>query len=193
MATCTPVYGFTYAVGSDAPCDIDDTLCAFAAEVEAELDRIDTVVDRTVDSVPMAQVRMTLTTAYPSNPGGGTPAVVAFDTVDVDTEDMVNLTDDPYTITLPRFGRYLVYANAVGVTVGAGNTVTLNAASTASDQYLDDASTPIYLNAAAELRYAASGVLDVTSPALTCTVSCAAASPVFTSITFGAYWLGDLP
>lgn len=191
MPTCTPVYGLTYAIGSDRPCDIGATLCTFADEVEVELDRLDAIVDRTADSVPMAQVRMTLTTAYPV----GT-STVGFDTVDVDTAGMVDLTDDPYTILLPYGGRYLIYANAIGNTIGVGNTVILTAATLSFDMYLDDASTPIYLNTGMELRYAPVGVAvvkDTSSPALTLTVQCPLAAPVFTSITFGAYWIGDLP
>jgi hypothetical protein len=196
MPTCTPIYRLPYAVGSDPPCDIDDTLCAFAEAVEAELDRLDAVVDRAADSVPMAQVRLTVTTLYPANPGGGTPSTIAFDTVDVDTADMVDLTNDPYTILLPRAGRYMVYASAVGTTVGAGNVVALNAGTVATDLYLDDASTPIYLNAGAELRYAPVGVAvvkDVSSPQLNMTISVGAVGPVLTGAVFGVYWIGDLP
>ena len=197
MPTCTPLYGLPYAIGSDRPCDIGDTLCDFANAVETELSRLDSIVDRTVDTIPMAQVRMTVTTTYPTNPGGGTPAVVAFDTVDVDTADMVNLTANPYVITLPRAGRYIVYAQYFGTTVGTGNQINFTAGTVARAEYLDDASTPIYLNASAELRYApatVTGVVrDTGNPDLTFLLSCAVTPPVATNITFGVYWIGDLP
>lgn len=196
MPTCTLFYRFTYAIGTDPPCDIDETLCTFADEVEVELDRLDAIVDRVGDSVPMAQIRLTVPTAYPSNPTGAAPATIAFDTVDIDTANMVNLVDDPYTIRLPRAGRYLVYCNAVGNTIGVGNVITLTGAGIAFDQWLDDASTPLYLNAGAELRYiplGTAGVRDTSNPALTASISVPAVGPTLTSVTFGAYWIGDLP
>jgi hypothetical protein len=200
VPACTVFYRFPYAIGSDRPCDIDDTLCEFANDVETELDRLDDLVDRVDDSVPMAQIRLTISTLYPSNPSGATPSTIAFDTVDWDTADMVNLTADPYTITLPMGGRYMVYAMATGSSVGAGNIVTLAGSGVTGtvlfDQWLDDASTPIYLNSGAELRYAPAGVVvvkDTFNPALTITVSCPAVGPTLTAVTFGAYWIGDLP
>lgn len=198
MPTCTPLYGLVYPIGSDRPCDIDVTLCDFAAEVETELSRLDDVVDRVADTIPMAQVRMTVTTTYATDPGGSTPAVVAFDTVDFDTADMVNLTANPYVIMLPRAGRYIIYFQVFGTTIGAGNTITAYSSSrVAFDQYIDDASTPIYLNGSAELRYApatTSGVVrDISNPDLSFMLSSAVTPPTITGITFGAYWIGDLP
>lgn len=198
MPTCTPLYNLVYPIGSDRPCDIDETLCDFAAVVETELSRLDDVVDRVADTIPMAQVRMTVTTTFATDPGGGTPAVVAFDTVDFDTADMVNLTDNPYVIMLPRAGRYIVYFQVFGTTIGAGNTFTAYSSSrVAFDQYIDDASTPIYLNGAAEFRYAPASVStagrDTTSPDVSLMLSSAVTPPTVTSITFGAYWIGDLP
>lgn len=198
MPTCTPVYGLPYAIGSDRPCDIGDTLCSFANEVEIELDRLDGIVDRVVDTIPMAQVRMTVTTTYGTDPGGATPAVVAFDTVDFDTADMVNLTANPYVIMLPRAGRYIVYFQVFGTTVGAGNTITAYSSSRIAFQsYIDDASTPIYLNGSAEMRYASattSGVVrDTTNDDVSLMISSAVTAPVITGITFGVYWIGDLP
>lgn len=191
MPTCTLFFSLPYAIGSDAPCDIDDTLCAFAAAVDEQLDIYDAVVDRVSDSVPMAQVRSTVTTLYPVG-----RSTVAFDSVDADTANMVDLTADPYTIMLPQGGRYLVYANAIGNTVGTGNVVQLSINNLVLDNYLDDASTPIYLNTGGSLRYAPVGVAvvkDTANPDLTLTVGSLTVPVTFTSITFGAYWVGDLP
>lgn len=197
MPTCTPIYGLPYAIGSDRPCDINDTLCGFADAVEAELDRLDGVVDRVADTIPMAQVRMTVTTTFATNPGGGTPAVVAFDTVDFDTDDMVNLAENPYVIMLSRPGRYIVYGQVFGTTIGAGNSISFSAARVANDSYIDDASTPIFLNASAELRYvppAFPGVVnDTPVDDISLTISSAVTPPTITEITFGVYWIGDLP
>lgn len=197
MPTCTPVYELPYAIGSDRPCDIGDTLCSFASEVELELDRLDTIVDRVVDTIPMAQVRMTVTTTYATNPGGLTPAVVAFDTVDFDTADMVNLTANPYVIMLPRAGRYIVYGQMFGTTIGVGNSISFTAGTVAFAAYLDDASTPIYLNGSAELRYAPTTTLgvvrDISNDDISFLISSPVTPPVVTGVTFGVYWIGDLP
>jgi hypothetical protein len=193
MPTCTPVYLLPYPIGSDPPCDVGGTLCAFATAVEAELDRLDAVVDRVVDSVPMAQVRQTITRTYAANPGGGTPAAIQFDTVDVDTADMVDLAANPFLVQLPRFGRYHVYGHIVGDTVGASNSVSISVSGDSLDQYLDDGSTPIYANGSIVIRYSNTAPADTSTGALTFTVSVAAVGPTITAATFGVYWLGDLP
>lgn len=190
MPTCTPVYGLEFPIGSDRPCDVGDTLCEMMGTVEANLTRLDGIVDRVADSVPMAQVRLTVARSQ----AAGTTAFVPFDTVDVDTDNMVDLTANPYVITLTRFGRYMVYYYIQGATVGAGNVVTSTSSNQlfgntlALDQYVDDASTPIYLSSRAQLRYVSAAnaqrLLSVATPA--------AATPL-TSVTFGIYWLGDLP
>jgi hypothetical protein len=188
MPTCTPIYRLPYPIGSDPVCDIHLTFCAFAEAVEVELDRLDALVDRVVDSVPMAQVRQTVTRDY----AAGSAQAVQFDTVDVDTADMVDLTANPFLIQLPRFGRYHIFGQIVGNTLGAGNTITINAAG-ASDTYLDDGSTPIYASASASIRYSNATPFDTSTGALTFTVAVPAVGPTLTAATFGVYWLGDLP
>lgn len=187
MPTCTPIYRLPYPIGADPLCEVDTTFCAFATAVETELDRLDAVVDRVADSVPMAQVRQTVTRTYAAN----TTSAVLFDTVDVDTADMVDLSANPFVIQLPRFGRYHVYGQVFGTSVGAGNSLTMRP-STANDVYLDDGSTPIYSNASASIRYTNVTPSDTTTGALTLTVL-APTAPTITAVTFGVYWLGDLP
>ena len=189
MPTCTPLQMYPYPIGSDAPCNIDETLCAFAAAVEVDLDALDATVDRVVTTIPQAQVRLTIPALLAQDPGGGAPALVPFDTVDVDTGNMVDLTANPYIITLPALGRYHVYAQYQGLTIGTGNTIRAAAATVAQEQYIDDASSPIFLNMGAEVRYNT----DITSAQISFTVSAAAVAPTVTAVTFGVYWLGDLP
>lgn len=193
MTTCTPVYGLTYQTCSDRPCDAPGAWCQFAADVEAQLDLLDDIVDRTVDTTPMAQIRLTVPVTLDASVLVGIP----FDTVDVDTADMVNLTMDAYAITLPRQGRYFFYYQFQGNTIGVGNTVSVGLRSgNFLDQWLDDASTPIFLNASAEGAYitpaAASGDLSNARVDLGVTAG-GTGSITVTAVTFGIYWLGDIP
>lgn len=196
MPTCTPLYGLPYAEGSDAPCDIGETLCAFADAVETQLDLLDAVVDRVADTVPMVQVK--LTTPLTTVSTGNTNITVPFDTVSFDTADMVALADNPYRITLPRQGRYLVSfqlqlssapLNDILQAQVLGSGVTSNVV----DQYLSDSSTPVYMNAANEMRYVVGAAADTTSPTLTMVVAVLIGTYVIEAATVCVTWIGDLP
>lgn len=197
MATCTPILGLPYAEGSDAPCDINETLCEFAEAVEAVLDSIDEVVDRTVDTVPMVQVKLTapLTTV---SAGGSTVITVPFDTISFDTANMVNLSANPYLITLPRQGRYLASWQLQMTSVPLNDTVTAQlqgsaVSGLALDQYISDSSTPVYLNAGYEIRYRNGAAADTTSQFLTFTVLVNVGTFVIESATVCLTWIADLP
>lgn len=197
MATCTPILGLPYAEGSDAPCDINDTLCEFAEAVESALDALDSMVDRTIDTVPMVQVKLTapLTTV---SAGGSTVITVPFDTISFDTANMVSLAMNPYRITLPRQGRYLASWQLQMSSVPLNDTVTArllgsSVSGLTQDQYISDSSTPVYLNAASELRYASSGVVDTTSQFLTFNVLVNIGTFVIESATVCLTWIADLP
>ena len=204
MPTCTPIYGLTYAICSDRPCDIGDTFCEFANQVETELDRLDGIVDRSVDTVPQARVRLTIPRQQGTNPGGGTLVLVPFDTVDVDTANMVDLVSDPFTITLPRFGVYFIHFNVEGTTAGAGNFITASGRTggggfqgqVASQLYLDDGS-PLFLSSSGIFRYQPSippgtGGYTTTDPRIALSVSASAVVTPITSVTFGIHWMRDL-
>lgn len=193
MTTCTPIYGLTYAICSDRPCDIGDTFCQFANEVEAELDRLDAIIDRTVDSIPMAKVRLTEPFSWDNGIGGNANIPIPFDTVDVDTADMVDLTANSTRITLPRFGRYSVsFQIVISSVIPAGDIIGATMLD-AFDQYLSDASAPAYLNSAANIRYTNSGSPDTTTGLLSLVVGNASAGIMtFSSATATVYWMGDL-
>lgn len=109
MSTCTPIYGLTYATGLDRPCDIDETFCAFATQVETELSRLDAVVARTDTAIPMAKVSISTPQAL------GSP--LSFDTVDEDTDDMVDFSESPQFIFARRTGVYLIrFYTEIGTT-----------------------------------------------------------------------------
>jgi hypothetical protein len=118
MPTCTPIYGLPYAIGSDRPCDIGDTFCSFAAEVELELNRLDSVVARTNTAVPMAKVSISTPQALSS--------LISFDTVDEDTDDMVDLSESPTYIFAQRTGLFRVRSYVeVGTTGSASSSFIL--------------------------------------------------------------------
>lgn len=196
MPTCTPIYGLPYAEGSDAPCDIDETLCAFATAVEAELDELDAVVDRVADTVPMVQVKMTSplsTTSF-----GNTTITVPFDTISYDTAGMVSLAANPYTITLPRPGRYLVTFQLQMTSAPLNDMLSVQISgsavqSTVYDNYISDSSTPVYFNAGGEMRYTTGATADTTSAALTLTASVLVGTYVIESATVSVTWIADLP
>lgn len=205
MPTCTPFYGLPYIIGSDRPCDQSPVWCDFAAAVDAELSRFDEIVDRTIDTIPMAQVRLTLPRTQATNPGGSATILVPFDTVDVDTANMVDLAASPFTITLPRFGVYMVYFTVEGTTAGSNIQWRVSAqhptdsvANVASQNYLDDTSTPIVISSAGMYRYldpVPAGTSDYTTAdaQLVLSADSASAGLPLTAVTFGAYWLRDLP
>lgn len=118
MTTCTPIYGFTYALCSDRPCDIGDTFCEFASQMETELNRIDSVVARTNTAIPMAKVSISAPQAL--------GALIVFDTVDEDTNNMVDLSESATYIFPQRLGLYKIRAYLeVGTTGSASSSFIL--------------------------------------------------------------------
>lgn len=110
MTSCTPIYQLPYPIGADAPCDIGDTTCAFAAAVEEELDRLDSVVSRTAVAIPLAKVSLSTPQTYSISLSGGvllsSTSTILFDTVEEDTDNMVDLTTLPGTVLAQRTGIY---------------------------------------------------------------------------------------
>lgn len=88
MSTCTPIYGLAQVECSDRPCDVNDTLCQFANNVEAQLDALDAVANRTATTVPMVILER-------NDPFVITAGIVSqpeFQSVLVDTDNMADLT-----------------------------------------------------------------------------------------------------
>lgn len=196
MSTCTPVYQLPYPIGSDRPCDIGETLCSFAASVEAELDRLDGIVDRAVDTVPMASVRMTQQVSYVITVAQNFSVSLPFDSVDVDTADMVNLESNPYLVTLPRTG---VYMTSFTIRVDGSLSGDRYGASVSNTNIADNAigtGTNVYLNGTSLLFYNTTGTaIDLNTPQLTLDIS-SNLNPQ--TVRFGAaemnvIWLRDLP
>jgi len=200
MSTCTPVYGLEYAVGADRPCDINDTLCAFADSVESNLDRFDAIVDRTIDTTPMAQVRLTAPFSFDNTGGGGTTISIPFDTVDVDTDNMVDLASNPFGITMPAFGRYVVNFQLVAASFPVAITINASVGSLSNtnigpyDNYLSDASVPVPMNGTYTVRYSTTSPSDTTTDDLLLYVTVpASVVTTINSARLTVYWLADLP
>ena len=102
MSTCTPIYGLDYPQGSDPPCDVGDTFCLFADQVDAILTGLRDSVSR-VTRIPMAKISTVV--AMPST-AVIFQETIPFDTEEIDTLDMVDLSLDQYSITIPFAGLY---------------------------------------------------------------------------------------
>jgi hypothetical protein len=195
MPTCTPIYGLTYPICSDPPCNVGDTFCEFVNGVEEQFDRLDGIVDRTVDTVPMAKVRLTTPYTFGPTTSNFTTAL-PFDTVDVDTADLVNLTNDATRITLPRFGVYGVGWQIVVSSVALNDRV-IGTFQNLQDTYLSDAAAiPVYLNGAGIVRYASSSAVsptDTITGLLSLQLSVLIGTFTVTEAFVNIYWLRDLP
>jgi hypothetical protein len=82
-------------------------MCDLASIVESQLLLIDSTISRTTTAIPLASVTGTQVNVETF------PAFVVFDTVEYDTDNMVNLDADPYSVTPRRDGVYLVYGEVV--------------------------------------------------------------------------------
>ena len=198
-----------YFTGSDSPCvntgticDPSTVWCDFAELVDAELDGFDDVVARAATSVPMAWIETTTPFQYTT----GTTLAAPFDTVRVDTDNMVDLDANPSAINVTRSGLYQLTAYAtgvwdrIGVNTGAArmivfvNPVTLvMGLATASNYSCDRA---LYLD------------LEVVSPAIQVTLALVAGQVLTASFSgsgvttdvntyskamMALTWVGDLP
>lgn len=120
---CLPFF-----VGSDPPClntgstcEPSTVWCDFAEKVDARLDELDEIVARTATSTPMAWVEMTAPVARTV---GDPELPVPFDSVRVDTDNMVDLAANPYGFQFNTPGVYLLFAYIRGVFVAApGNSL----------------------------------------------------------------------
>jgi hypothetical protein len=187
MPTCTLFYRFAYPIGSDRPCDVGDTFCELVTAAEVELDRLDGIVDRVVDTIPQFEVSVG---AYTFT---GSSRIVAFDTVGVDTDDMVDLTSDPFSFPINRLGRWFLYfrvitngdnATQLNIPVSVNNTPSLGSIVIVQDYQDDGTNYPVPIQGSGYNRYPVAGhrvSLSVSTAALT-----------IVSATFGGYWMGDL-
>lgn len=187
MPTCTPTYRFTYALCSDRPCDIGDTFCEFVDQVDTELTRLDGVVDRVVDTIPQFEVAVGAYTFVGSNRN------VAFDTINVDTDNMVDLTSDPFSFPITRAGRWFFYfrvstdgniATSINISVTVVNAPSLGVITIVQDYPDDGTNYPVPIDGSGFYRY------PTTGNRVRLTVATAATA--IQSAVFGGRWVGDL-
>jgi hypothetical protein len=120
MVAYTTDFCLPYLEGSDTlclntgtVCDPSSVWCDLAALVEAQLDALDAVVARTGDAIPLARVSY-----RPDDPTlVGSQVIFPFDTVDVDTDNMVDLTTYPGVVP-NRNGVYSILAEVALLTTG---------------------------------------------------------------------------
>lgn len=118
-------YSSTYCLpcleGTDSPClntgttcDPSTVWCDLVNLVEAQLIGIDSVLSRTFTGIPLASVTATNTTGNEAF-----PTQVVWDTVEYDTDGMVNLDVSPLTVTPRRSGVYMTFGliNSINPTV----------------------------------------------------------------------------
>lgn len=111
-------YSSTYCLpcleGTDSPCTNTGTTCNPSTVwcdlvniVEEQLNPIDTLLSRTATAIPLASV----TSSGPLDEFA--PVTVLFDTVEYDTDNMVNLDLNPTIVTPQRDGVYMVYGRLI--------------------------------------------------------------------------------
>lgn len=100
--------------GTDSPCTNTGTVCEpstvwcdLVNAVEDFLLPISGLVSRTATTVPLASITGN-EVVFPSS-----PVTIVFNTVEYDTDNMVNLDADPTVITPQRDGMYLVYGRVI--------------------------------------------------------------------------------
>lgn len=108
MTTCTPIYQLPIVEGTDRPCDISDTSCAFAEAAEAQLDLLDQAVARTQGTTPFSMISIAGDIAVPSTT---LEYPVQFDTTLVDTNNMVDLALDNTSIYVRTAGVYTFFVS----------------------------------------------------------------------------------
>lgn len=188
MPTCTPIYGLTYPICADPPCDVGETFCEFANQVEAELDRLDAVVDRTINTIPQFEVMVGPYTFV------GTDRTVSFDTVNVDTDSMVNLSENSFAFPIKTSGRWFFYfhvstngnfAIQENIPATVVNTPSLGVITITQDYQDNGTNYPVSIDGSGFYRYPAANATLVSLVVNT-------AAGAILSATFGGYWMGDL-
>lgn len=120
---CLPYLGEDDAIclNTGSQCEPSTVWCDFAELVEARLTAMDEVVQRTAVSTPIGWAETNVPVLF-SNLFAATTYVPVFDTVRVDTDDMVSLDASPSVLTVQTSGLYQIVAYTQGVFDTAGGT-----------------------------------------------------------------------
>jgi hypothetical protein len=192
--TCTPIYQLPYATGASAPCNIDDTMCAFNDAVQEEIDRLQGVANRTSVTTPMVKVAMTVPTLY----GPGVPSsLIVFDSALVDTDNMFTAAfPDQVTVNTPGvYGAYaFLYSTSTGAALLTTSSIHVDIAGAGGNFLFDSmpytSGTPIYQSATGSWFVTTSG----TAITMTYAPFIQGADVVTVQrAEMGLFWLCDLP
>ena len=200
--TCTPNYQLPYPTGASRPCDYDETSCEFAEAVEAQLDLLDTVVLRTETTVPMAWIKTSTSFFTVQNAGQNAIFEPPFDTVIVDTDNMVDLIQfNGITVNTPGLYLCWIYVRGTATAVIATDTnnlysIFLNPPGALSNNWFPPVKfTQVQLN-----QVQRQGVLTVlllpadTQVGFTITPSAQPGDTMlFSDVEMALTWLGDTP
>ena len=114
MTATTPTWAIPYATGTDRLCDGADITAQMALRVDAILEAFALDI-AFLANIPCAGVQASNTISIPTVGGSTSPHGVPWDTVNYDTDNMVNLPVDPTIITYQRSG-YFIYGGAISFT-----------------------------------------------------------------------------
>lgn len=111
MVATTECCCFAYQEGTDAPCDLHEVWCRLAQTLDDRLTAVTNIVNRSARIVPAAMIGVRGTTPFEY----ATATPISFDSVTVDTDNMVNLDVSPIEITPTRAGIYNVSASVAAL------------------------------------------------------------------------------
>ena len=105
MTYCTPVCDLPGPSAEERFCDSAPTWLALAERINEILAEQDAVLGRTADTVPFAHVQITDPVTYT----GVSTTSLTWDSVSADTDSMVDLDVDPYSIYPKRSGIWVIH------------------------------------------------------------------------------------
>lgn len=95
---------YPYQQGTDAPCDAPGVWCDMAAMVDADLYGLSQTLGRINPAIPTAKISRSTSLSVPLPFG----ALISFEAVNWDTDNMVDFDRSPFRIVPNRLGEYLV-------------------------------------------------------------------------------------
>lgn len=95
--------------GGDEPCEAPAVWCEFVSKVEAQLNSFDDTLARTGQAIPLASISIFVN----GETFFGLDQPIQFESVDIDTDDMVDLSVSSVAITPSRNGVYMVQGYVV--------------------------------------------------------------------------------
>lgn len=104
MVSLTPSFSLPYPSASDEPCDFAEQWCDFTEAIDDVFTTFETGINRTTPIVPAAKFLRTTPISVLNL------APIPFDTAEVDTAGMIDISTDPFHITYTRAGRYTLCA-----------------------------------------------------------------------------------